>query len=367
LTLTIQKTALEFGMSLKDGSVYNIQFFQGKPILIDTLSFEPYAEGRPWVAYRQFCQHFLAPLALMSYTDIRLNHFFRIYIDGIPLDLASRLLPSRTWLRFALLAHLHLHAKSQLRYGGKKIVTKKLNFSRQAFSGLIDNLETIVNKLDWRPTGTEWGEYYDDLNYSDNAFQHKYRIVAEFLEYDHPRNVWDLGANVGYFSAIAGKKGIPTIAFDIDPGAVEKFYRDCRDRNEQSILPLLLDLTNPSPGLGWANKERSPLIERGPADTILALALIHHLAIGNNVPFDKIADFLSRICKMLIIEFVPKHDSQVQRLLVTREDIFNGYTQEYFEAEFKAYFDIIRSVSIDESERTLYLMAKRENAGAGHS
>lgn len=365
LTLAIQKTALEFGMSLKDCSAYNIQFYKGNPILIDTLSFEPYAKGQPWVAYRQFCQHFLAPLALMSYTDIRLNNFFRIYIDGVPLDLASRLLPIRTWLRFSLLVHLHLHAKSQLHYGQKTIKTKKRNFSRHAFSGLIDNLETIIKKLKWEPFGTEWGEYYNDINYSDKAFQHKYKLISEFLEYTHPQDVWDLGANVGFFSALAGKQGIPTVAFDIDHAAVEKLYIDCRNHKEQSTLPLLLDLTNPSSGLGWANKERSSLIERGPADTILALALIHHLAIGNNVPFNKIADFFSQICKILIIEFVPKHDSQVQRLLVTRQDIFSGYTQQTFEMEFEPYFEIIRSVPIEDSERMLYLMVKRNNAGTG--
>lgn len=365
LTLTIQKTALEFGMSLKDCSAYNIQFYKGNPILIDTLSFEPYAKNQPWVAYRQFCQHFLAPLALMSYTDIRLNNFFRIYIDGVPLDLASRLLPSRTWLRFALLAHVHLHAKSQLHYGRKTIKIKKRDFNRHAFIALIDNLETIVGKLKWQPFGTEWGEYYNDINYSDKAFQHKYQLVSEFIESTHPRNLWDLGANVGFFSSIAGKQGIPTVAFDIDPAAVEKLYLDCRNQKDSSTLPLLLDLTNPSPGLGWNNTERSSLIERGPADTILALAIIHHLAIGNNVPFIKIADFLSQICKTLILEFVPKHDSQVQRLLVTRQDIFSGYTQQTFEMEFEPYFEIIRSVPIADSERTLYLMTKRSNAGAG--
>jgi hypothetical protein len=366
LTLSIQKTALEFGMSLKDASAYNIQFCKGRPILIDTLSFEPYAEGRPWVAYRQFCQHFLAPLALMSYTDIRLNSFFRIYIDGIPLDLASRLLPARTWLGLALLLHLHLHAKSQLRYGGKIVETKKMTFSRQAFSGLIDSLETIVNKLKWRPFGTEWAEYYNDINYTDKGFEHKYRLVREFLEHTQPQSVWDLGANVGHFSTIASKMDIPAIAFDIDPGAVEKLYIDCKERNEQSILPLLLDLTNPSAGLGWANEERSSLIERGPADAVLALALIHHLAIGNNVPFDKIAEFLSRICKTLIIEFVPKHDSQVRRLLVTREDVFSKYTQQGFENAFKPYFEIIQSIPINESDRILYLMEKKNSPGIGH-
>ncbi len=365
VTLAVQKTALAHGMSLKDASAYNIQFFEGRPILVDTLSFEPYTEGLPWAAYRQFCQHFLAPLSLMSCTDIRLNQLFRIYMDGVPLDLASRLLPSRTWLRFSLMIHLHLHAKSQRHYGQKKVDLKHGGFSRHAFLGLIDHLETSVKKLKWRPSGTEWGEYYDDINYSEDAFLHKQRMVEEALEVLKPQTVWDLGANVGVFSAIAGKQGIPTMAFDSDPAAVEKLYIDCRSRNERAILPLMMDLTNPSSGLGWAHNERAALIERGPADTVLALAIIHHLAIGNNLPFDKMADFFSRICRSLVIEFVPKHDSQVQRLLVTRKDIFSGYTKQSFEKEFEPYFETLRSHPIEGSERALYLMVKRDTAAGG--
>ncbi len=358
LTLDIQKRSLEYGMSLKDCSAYNIQFRKGKPIFIDTLSFEQYQEGRPWVAYRQFCQHFLAPLALISYTDIRLNQLFRVYIDGVPLDLASTLLPFRTRLRFCLLAHLHLHAKSQQRFADKTVKVRKNSINRRSFLGLIDNLETAINILTWQPKGTEWADYYEDTNYSTEALQHKKQIVGEFLERIHPENVWDFGANVGMFSRIASERGIPTISFDIDFAAVEKLYLDCVRQGETHILPLLLDLTNPSPGLGWQHRERMSLLERGPADTGLALALIHHLAISNNVPFSDIAVFFSKICHTLIIEFVPKHDSQVQRLLSTREDIFEEYTQRAFERAFTTYFKIQESVNIRKSERTVYLMKR---------
>lgn len=361
LTIDIQKNAVEFGMSLKDCSAYNIQFRHGKPIFIDTLSFEQYQEGRPWIAYRQFCQHFLAPLALMAYTDIRLNQLFRIYIDGVPLDLASSLLPFRTRLRFSFLVHLHLHAKSQKYFADKPV--KKDNrrrMSRRAFLGLIDNLETAICSLKWRPKGTEWAEYYEETNYSLEARQHKAKLVATFLEYIRPQNIWDLGANVGVFSRIASERNIPTIAFDNDPAAVEKLYLETLRRQETCLFPLLLDLTNPSPGIGWQNQERLSLQERGPVETILALALIHHLAISNNVPLQYIAHFFSTSCQSLIIEFVPKHDSQVQRLLATREDIFDTYTRQDFERYFHDYFTIEESVPIRESNRVLYLMKKKE-------
>ena len=355
-TLRIQRKALDFGMSLRDSSAYNIQFKNGRPIFIDTLSFGKYREGQPWVAYRQFCQHFLAPLALMSYKDIRLSQLLCIYIDGLPLDLTGCLLPWRTRLRFSLLSHIHLHARSQKHFADKPINVGQHRMSRYAFLGILNSLESTVRKLKWQPGGTEWADYYQDTNYSPQAFEHKKTIVADFLDRVRPATVWDLGANVGIFSRLASDRGIPTVSFDVDPAAVEKNYLDYIARGDTNILPLVIDLTNPSPGIGWENKERMSLKERGPADAVLALALVHHLAISNNVPLSRIAGFLSDISHWLIIEFIPKTDSQVQRLLATREDIFPDYTRQAFEQEFSRYFTIDDSADIRESQRTLYLM-----------
>jgi hypothetical protein len=358
ITLEIQKKALEFGMILKDSSAYNIQFLKGQPVFIDTLSFEKYHEGYPWIAYRQFCQHFLAPLALMSYRDNRLNQLFRIYIDGIPLDLAGSLLPFSTRFKLSLLSHIHIHAKSQEYFAGKKIKITKHKMSRLSLLGIVDNLESAIKKLKYKRKDTEWGNYYDNINYSSAAFNHKKQLITEFLNNINPEIVWDIGANIGIFSRITSEKGIQTISFDIDPACVENNYLDCIKRSDTNILPLLLDLTNPSPGIGWHHSERISLVERGPADAVLALALIHHLAISNNVPFNKIAYFFYEICRMLIIEFVPKNDSQVQKMLSTREDIFADYTQQNFEQEMMNYFKTIHRVAIKDSPRTLYLMER---------
>ena len=357
-TLNIQKIAMEHGMSLKDSSAYNIQFWNGKPVLIDTLSFEKYKEGEPWVAYKQFCQHFLLPLVLMSYTDIRLSQLFRIYIDGIPLDLGAKLLPRKTRFKFSIFAHIHLHAKSQKKYEDKAI-EKKSRISKFKLLALIDNLETTVKNLKWNPKGTEWADYYDITNYSSDAFKCKKNYIEEFLKSINPASVWDLGANTGIFSRIASEKNIPTISFDVDPAAVEKNYQICKEKNETNILPLVLDLTNPSGGIGWANQERMSFIERGPVDAVFALALIHHLAISNNLPLINIAEFFSSICKFLIIEFVPKSDSQVKKLLLTREDIFDKYDKENFEKDFDNYFNNRKCLKIEGSERYLYLMEKK--------
>lgn len=358
-TLKIQRIALDFEMSLKDCSAYNIQFIRGKPVFIDTLSFEKYPKGQPWAAYRQFCQHFLAPLALMNYTDIRLNQLFRVFIDGVPLDLASSLLSFRTRVMFSLLSHIHLHAKSQEYFANKAVNARFPKMGRLSLAGLIDNLESSVKKLKWQPPSAGWADYYENTNYSLAALHDKKQLVAEFVDKVRPEVVWDLGANTGLFSRLAGKNGIKTISFDIDPGSVEKNYLECVNNGETGILPLLLDLTNPSPGIGWMNEERMSFLERGPADLVLALALIHHLAISNNLPLSKIADFLSKICSSAIIEFVPKGDSQVQRLLKTREDIFPGYTRQAFEREFSKLFSIQNSKRIMDSERILYLMTRR--------
>ena len=355
LTLLIQKLALEFGMSLKDSSVYNIQFHQGRPVLVDSLSFEINPQGGPWVAYRQFCQHFLAPLSLMAYRDIRLIQLLKAHIDGLPLDLTSKLLPFKTRLKLPLLLHIHLHALSQRRFSSAVVDTRR-TMGKVALLGLLDSLETGVNALRWKPRGTEWANYYCDTNYAPEALEHKKSLVSEYLDRISPGIVWDLGANVGVFSRLASERGIFTVAFDIDPAAVERNYLSCKRRSETHLLPLVQDLSNPSSNLGWRSNERASLIDRGPADAIMALALIHHLAISNNVPLDSLAGFFRDLAKWLIIEFVPKSDSQVQRLLASREDIFSAYTQENFERVFSTCFRIQRKSAIRSSERWLYLM-----------
>ncbi len=359
LTLFIQKAALKKGMSLKDASAYNVQFVQGKPVFIDTLSFEVYEEGKPWVAYKQFCQHFLAPVALAALTDIRTMQLLKSNIDGIPLDLAATLLPGTTKFKFSLATHIHLHAKTQQKYAGKQTNQKEgKGVSRMAMLGLIDNLVNAIKGIKWNPKGTEWGEYYTFTNYSDSSFDEKKKLVGDYIDKVNPRSLWDLGANDGTFSSIAALKGIETVAFDIDPIAVEKNYRRVK-HDHISMLPLQLDLTNPSNAIGWAHEERDSLENRGPADVVMALAIIHHISISNNVPLPKVADYLSRLGKHVIIEFVPKEDSQVKILLATREDIFVDYHIEGFEKAFSEYFDVVQKNKVGDSLRTLYLLKSK--------
>jgi ribosomal protein L11 methylase PrmA len=359
LTLDIQLEALRRGMSLKDASAYNVQFKGARPVFIDTLSFERHVEGAAWVAYQQFCQHFLAPLALIAECDVNLRSLGASFINGIPLSLASSILPKSSWFKFSQLIHIHLHARSQRKYAdaaGTGKLRQTRNLGKNALLGIIDSLRSAIVKLDWRPGGTEWADYYEATNYSARALSEKETIVDTLVQQVKPKLTWDLGANNGLFSRRAVAHGSYTVACDVDPSAVEKNYRVCRKERSESMLPLIIDLTNPSPALGWAHSERHSLLDRGPADLTLALALIHHLAISNNVPLSRLAQFFAACSKHLIIEFVPKGDSQVQKLLASRKDIFPEYTQSDFEREFSTYFTIEQTIPVPESSRVIYLM-----------
>ena len=362
-TLEIQRTALEAGMTLKDASSYNIQFQCGRPLLIDTLSFTLHQEGDAWAGYRQFCQHFLAPLALMSYCDIRLSQLLRVHIDGIPLDLAASLLPRRARMRPTLLLNLFLHARSQKRHeSAGEDANARLSsraISHTALINLTHSLEAGIRKLSWEPGGTEWADYEASGSYEDRALKEKKEKVRDFLKQLAPNEVWDLGANTGMFSRIACEQGARAVAFDVDPGAVERNYRNVKDKQESSLLPLWLDLVNPSPALGWANRERSSIPERGKPGAILALALIHHLVISNNVPLRLVSDFFASMTDGLIIEFVPKSDERVKTLLATRPDIFPEYTRQGFEHAFAERWSVQDVAELEGSDRVLYCFTRR--------
>lgn len=358
-TLEIQLLSLKHRMMLKDASAYNIQFRDGNPVLIDTLSFKKIILGEPWPAYQQFCKHFLAPLTLMSNIDSRMNQLTRSFIDGIPLDLTSRILPRSSWIRPTNLIHLHLHAWMQNRHSstknsGVEIQKKPVKVKESGVKAVIESLLKSIKRINFPREQTEWGDYYTDTNYTERGLKNKIEIVDNLLHKIAPKTVWDIGANNGFFSRLASEKNYLVIAMDGDHEAVEHNYRKSRKNNEKCILPLLMDMTNPSAGIGFNNNERSPLFERGPADLAMALALVHHLAISNNTPFDILSKFFALCCRDLIIEFIPKDDTQVKRLLASREDIFTNYTQVNFEKAFEKYFDICEKFSILDSTRIIY-------------
>ena len=362
LTLDIQQKALDHGMVLKDASAFNIQFDNGHPVLIDTLSFTRYVPDQPWVAYRQFCQHFLAPLALMSIKDARLNKLSQNFIDGVPLDLASKLLPKYSFRNPGIFMHLHLQALSQkvVQTQAEQHPRRKYTVAKTSLIELCNHLRKTIQKLTWKPDRTDWANYYQCTNYTDPAFDFKADFIKKEVGNLKPRVIWDLGANTGFFSKnCVPDKDCLVISSDYDPGAVEINYLDCKANGITNVLPLIIDLTNPSPSIGWENEEHKSFLNRGPADMVFALALVHHLAISNNLPLEKICDLLAGIGKHLVIEFVPKEDSQVKRLLSSRDDIFSDYTLDNFISAFSKKFTIQHQELIPGSLRQIFLMKRK--------
>lgn len=364
LTLRAQAVAHEAGFTLRDASAYNVQFVDGRPILIDSLSFEPAESGRPWDAYRQFCQHFLGPLALIAHRDARLALLQRDFADGIPLDLVSRLLPFRTRIGVGLASHIHLHARAQARSatrapagGGTERGGRRM--SRTGQLAILDSLRSTVERLEWQPHGTTWSGYTRVTSYSERAAASKLAIVERLLGATSGRWVWDIGANTGEFSRLAARLGRKALALDGDVGAVEQAYRAFVADGERNVLPLVVDLSSPSPALGWALRERRSIVERANADVVMALALVHHLAIGGNVPLDAVAAFMGKLGRELVVEFVPKEDPMVAAMLAHRRDVFPDYSPDGFRAAFERHFAIVEEAPIEDSGRVAYLMRRR--------
>jgi SAM-dependent methyltransferase len=360
LTLEAQQVADAHGMTLRDASAYNVQFRGGRPILIDSLSFERQADGEPWKPYRQFCEHFLAPLALMAHRDGRLGILLRDFIDGIPLDLAAELLPRRTRWSPGLAAHIHLHARAQRRHAGESgASTRSISMSDNRRHALLDHLRRTVEGLHITAAGTQWAEYSDQTSYSPAGMAAKEATVRRMLSEVGGRRAWDIGANTGRYSAIAADAGYGVLAIDSDWAAVERHYLALRKAREARTLPLLVDIADPSPAIGWANRERASLPARADADVIVALALVHHLAIGRNIPLQMLSDLLARLAPNLVIEWVPKEDPMVQRLLAAREDVFPDYSLDGFRTAFAGQFETLEEAAITDSQRIVFRMRTR--------
>lgn len=360
-TLEIQRRALAFGMSLKDASGFNIQFHQNKPVLIDTLSFETYSDGEPWVAYRQFCEHFLGPLALMSWFDLSPSSLFNASIEGVPVDVVSRMLPARSYISPATLLHIHLHAFGQRKWRsveGSSASSARKEIKKTNLVALIDGLQEAVSGMTRRTQQSQWDAYYDHNNYSPAAMESKVSVVTRYLERIRPQTVCDIGSNRGDFSRIAAEQGAEVISIDSDHASVENNYLECIKSNRSNILPLVVDIANPTPDFGWHNAERSSFLSRVPRGTILALAVIHHLVITKGVPFAMVAGLFAEHGDWLIIEFPSPEDSQVAGMLAGRS-VIPEYNEAAFRSAFAAAFEIAGEDAIPNTHRTLFLMKSR--------
>lgn len=360
-TLKIQKTALEYNMTLKDANYFNIQFVKNRPVLIDTTSFEIYREGGAWCAYRQFCENFLTVLSLMAMKDIRLKGLILSNINGIPLDLTVKLLPFKCRFNPGLMMHIYLHSKMQNKYSDNKKKIEGGKISKEQLKLFIDNLYNIVNSINLPKEKTEWSNYYSETNYSKESFENKKELIKEFTSNIAHAKVIDFGANTGVFSRLF--KDSEVYSLDIDEMAVEYNYKKAVEDSENNITPLVYDISNPSPAVGFENRERPDLPSRlGEADLVLALALMHHLRITSNIPFERQAEYFKKFGRYLVIEYVSKTDSKVRQMLTNRADVFNDYTIEGFEKAFKKSYKILKKTGVNigdkNNERILYLMER---------
>lgn len=362
LTLQIQKYALSKGFILKDASAYNVTFHKGKPVFIDTLSFDFYEENTPWRAYKQFITHFFGPLVLAKYHGADIFKMMQTHIDGIPVKLIASLLPKKTKLSSTLYTNIHLLAKMEARHSEDyKAETKVATLSKKAQQNIIEHLFNYIKKLKVSEA-TEWGNYYEKTNYNPNAFDGKKHLIQSWVKDLQPKTLIDIGGNDGTFARTVLKDVPHVMVTDIDSQAVDYNYWQVQKNKETNMLPFLCDVLQPAPGIGFNNEERNSLIERLSAyspDVTLALALIHHITLSGNVPFEKSAAFFAQFSKTLIIEFPKREDSWVTSLLVRKREFINHfdfYNQENFESGYLNYYNLERKQVIEGTERVLYLM-----------
>jgi len=358
LTLSIQAESLKYGMTLKDASAFNIQFLESKPIFIDTLSFEQYIEGLPWIAYRQFCQHFLAPLALMAYKEDSLSKLSQVFLDGIPIELASSLLPAHSYLNSGIASHIHLHSKIKSNIQAENKKESKTALSKNQLLNIIEHLKDTVSGLNLKAKKSQWNKYAFENSYTKNAKNEKSKIISRWLQEIQPKTIWDMGCNTGTYSLIASKYCNSLVAMDADHQSIDYLYNSIKNSKNKNILPLVIDLGNPTPSIGWETQERRTLTQRGTPSLILALAFAHHLRITCGIPFDMIAKSFSEKAAWLIVEYVPKDDIQVKEMLMIRKDIFHDFSLELFSLTFSKYYLVKDSIMIPESGRTLFLMQR---------
>jgi len=363
LQLEVGLEALRDGVTLTDATAYNVQFVGAEPRFIDHLAFRPYREGEFWTAHRQFCEQYLNPLLLRAKLGVPHNAWYRGALEGIATTDLSRMLPLRKKLSWNVFTQVVLQAHFQnasLEKSARAAVANTRGLPRPAFESLLASLRDWIGTLE--PLGapeTVWGDYAERNSYSDRAGAQKRSFVEAFAAAVRPGLLWDVGCNTGEYSEAALRGGAGyVVGFDADQTALDKAFARARDKR-LPFLPLYLDAANPAPSQGWAERERKGLGSRAEADALLALALVHHLAIGRNVPLAGVVDWLVSLAPEGVIEFVPKSDPMVRELLRLREDIFPDYEFGHFEASVLERAEIVRVETVADSERQLVWYRRR--------
>lgn len=357
--LDLLLAALGEDLVLKDATPYNVQFRGAQPVFVDVGSFERLRPGEPWAGYRQFCTLFLYPLMLQAYKGVAFQPWLRGSLEGIPPQEMRGLLSFRDRFRRGVFTHVLLHSRLERRHGDRggevRGELRAAGFRKELIEANARKLRRLVQGLDWRPPAGVWTEYGEKNTYTDADTERKTAFVREVAAGGGWRLAWDMGCNDGRFSRIAAEGADCVVAFDADPGPVELLYRSLRDEGESRILPLTLNLADPSPPLGWRNLERRALPDRGRPDLVLALALVHHVAITANVPVRDFVAWLAELGAALVIEFPTRDDPMVEKLLAAkRDDLHPDYEQDFFERCLAEAFEVVRSERLPSGTRQLY-------------
>jgi hypothetical protein len=369
LHLEILTDAIKCGTILKDSSPYNVQFWGSRPVFIDLGSFVPHVNGEPWAGYRQFCSMMLFPLLLQSYRNIDIQPVLRVKLDGISPDEFLRPLGWRDMLRRGVFTHGWLQSVLERQTSGMQTDTigglKSSGFDRSLIETNLAKLTRLIRGLKWQPRGNHWSKYRCEHPHvvRDNAA--KETFVSRVCQQRRRGLVWDLGCNDGHFSRIAAAHAETVIAMDQDHGCVERLYCELSAQNCGNIVPLCIDLLNPSPALGWRGRERVRLERRGRPELVLCLGLIHHLVIAGNIPLPEVVDWLASLHADVVLEFPSKQDPMVQRLLRHKQDQYGDYSLEALEASLMQHgFEIKDQTRLPSGERTL-LFATRKSSSVG--
>ena len=359
LQLELVSAALAEGLSLKDATPYNVQWRGAQPVFVDIGSFERVRDGEPWAGYRQFCMQYLFPLLLESYRGLAFQPWLRGSLDGIsPTDFRA-LFTRRDAFRRGMLRHVFLHASLERRYASRGAEVRddleKAGFDRRLVEASVANLLELVRGLRPRTAESTWHGYESTCSYDERETSVKEEFVRKVAGHARRRLVWDLGCNEGHYSRIAAVGADLVVAVDSDRVVVDALYTALRGEDERSILPLVADLADPSPALGWGNAERKPMLERGRPDLTLCLALVHHLSISRNVPLREFVRWLNELDCEVVVEFPHRDDPMVQRLLgAKRKDAHPDYSLETFEELLRSRFRVANSLELPSGTRTLY-------------
>lgn len=342
LHLDLLLGALGEGMTMKDGAAANMQFLGVEPVFIDIGSFERRSANEVWAGYQQFCSTLLYPLLLEARLGVACQMPLRSSIDGVSPDVAARLLRLRTWRRPAELTHVTLHARAQRRLaGGPASSARSSDVPVEVSQGLARGLRKVVSRLRPARGSSEWSGYGDRGHYSEEELSAKDAFVRQAVAEVAPVLVLDLGANDGRFSRIAAETA-PVVAVDRDARTVDLLYQDLVARPPASpVLPLVVDLLDPTPPRGWRGAEREPLWSRIRPDMVLCLAVVHHLCIGGNVPLREVVDLLASFGADVVVEVPHRHDPMVSRLLARkRQGQHSDYSVERFEDLILGRFEV---------------------------